>query len=110
MMTAVSDAEQSATGTASHHSDWVAALGPAVDRLSATADAHRWRTHSTAFSVTGAAGSDLRWAEDDEVVLFFTGVLTNVSELQVGATQADAARLALRLVRKDGREAFSALR
>ena len=109
-MTAVSEAEQSATGTAIHHNDWVAALGPAVDRLSAAADAHRWRTHSTAFSVTGAAGSDLRCAEDEELVLFFTGVLTNVSELQAGAAQSDAARVALRLVKKDGQRAFSALR
>jgi len=90
--------------------DWLVAFGPAVGHLPAAENARRWRTHATGFAVIGASGSDLRWAEDAQFVLLFTGVLTNVQELQPEATQADAARIALRLVSASGPDAFSSLR
>ena len=46
----------------------------------------------------------------DQLVLLFSGLLTNIGELEAGATQADAAGIVLGLVQKRGADAFSALR
>jgi asparagine synthase (glutamine-hydrolysing) len=98
------------TGPAPWHAGWLVAFGPDADRLAWSKPSGRWRSAHTAFAVNGLEGSDLRLADDGQFVAVFSGLLTNARELQRGATQDDAARIALRLVKSRGVEGFSALR
>ncbi len=97
---------------ATWHADWLVAFGPDVRHLAASSIRATRRWHSTAseLAVTGAAGSDLRVAEGTQLVVLFSGLLTNAQELMPGATQDDAAGIVLRLVQKHGVDAFSKLR
>jgi len=61
-------------------------------------------------AVTGVAGSDVRVAEGTQLVVLFSGLLTNAHELMAGATQDDAAGIVLRLLQKHGADAFGRLR
>ena len=90
--------------------DWLVSVGPDAD-IAAGAD-RRWTSASaaTTLAIAGLEGSDLRVAEDSERVVAVAGLLTNIDELEPAATQADAARIALRLVSSRGIAALAALR
>ena len=86
------------------------AFGADVDHLVTQDPVRRWRSPRTAFALAHLDGSDVRTAEDQRFVLLFAGLLTNIGELEAGATQADAARIVLGLVKTRGADAFNALR
>jgi asparagine synthase (glutamine-hydrolysing) len=109
MTTTLSEPGQAVRQTA-WHADWLIAFGPDVDHLTSREPIQRWRAPRTSVAVAGASGSDLRIAEDLRFVVVFSGLLTNVRELEASASQEDAARVVLHLVRAHGREAFAALR
>jgi asparagine synthase (glutamine-hydrolysing) len=97
-------------GQGAWHDSWVVAFGPDVDHLASADPSCRWRAPHTALAVKGMEGSDLRLADDGRFAVLFAGALTNARELQPGATQDDAARIALKMVTARGAEGFSALR
>jgi len=110
MTTTLSEPRLRQGGQAVWHDGWLVAFGPDVDHLASPEPSCRWRSSHSAFAVARLEGSDLRLADDEQFVVVFAGLLTNAAELQPGATQDDAARIALRLVKSRGAEGFSALR
>ena len=94
------------------HADWLVAFGPDVCQLASSPirSIRRWHASASEFSVSGMPGSDLRLAEGTQLVVLFSGLLTNVQELMPGGTQADAAGIVLRLVQKHGADGFGKLR
>ncbi|MDQ3421349.1 MAG: hypothetical protein M3541_21695, partial [Acidobacteriota bacterium] len=111
MLTNVSEREPVAD-QATWHADWLVAFGPDVRHLAASSirATRRWHSSASEMAVSGAAGSDLRMAEGTQLVVLFSGLLTNAQDLMPGATQDDAAGIVLRLVQKHGVDAFSKLR
>lgn len=92
------------------HAEWLVAFGAPVDDVAASSASRRWVSPTSGLAVSRSEGSDLRIAEDEDLVVLFCGLLTNAGELERGATQADAARIALGLVKARGADGFSALR
>ena len=109
MTTALSEREET-TAPATWHAEWLVAFGDNADDLVTARSRRRWQMAGTLMVVAGADGSDLRLAEDDRFVVLFAGVLTNAQELESGATQADAARIVLGLLRARGKDAIGRLR
>ena len=109
MTTTLNERERKA-GATTWHADWLVSYGPSVEQLTGNAPDHQWRSSHTCLSVSRSDGSDLRIAQDPHYVVLFSGLLTNIDELHAGATQADAARIALPLVSTRGPDAFSSLR
>lgn len=110
MMTMLSEREPVAR-QATWHADWLVAFGPDVRHLASSSlprAVRRWHSSGSEFAVAGVEGSDLRLAQDTQLVVLFSGLLTNVQELVPGATQDDAAGIVLRLVRKRGADGFNA--
>ena len=92
------------------HADWVVAFGRDDGFVSSSKSVRRWRSARSALAVAGVDGSDLRIAENGYRVALFSGLLTNVEELESGAGQAEAARVALELFELHGSDAFLRLR
>lgn len=91
------------------HAEWRVTVGP--QHLSVLDPAtRRWHYDGTELQVAGTAGSDLRIAEDNRLVVIVTGVLSNVGELAPGAGEAQAARVALELIAAHSDAAFTRLR
>ncbi len=110
MLTTMSEREPVAR-PATWHADWLVAFGPEVRHLASSLRAtRRWHSSASEMAVTGLAGSDVRVAEGTQLVVLFSGLLTNAVELMPGATQADAAGIVLRLLQKHGADAFNKLR
>ena len=109
MTTTVSEREP-VTAPASWHAEWLVALGDKADDLVTARSRRRWQMPGTLMVVAGTEGSDLRLAEDDRFVVLVAGVLTNAAELERGATQGDAARIVLGLLRSRGTDAFGLMR
>ena len=111
MMTNASE-RQPVADQATWHADWLVAFGPDVRHLASSSvrTTKRWHSSASEMAVCGAAGSDLRLAEGTQLVVLFSGLLTNAQELMPGATQDDAAGIVLRLVQKHGVDGFSRLR
>jgi len=109
MTTTLGEREQTA-GATTWHAGWLVSYGSSVDQLTGPRPDRQWRSWQTTLSVSRSAGSDLRIAEDAQHVVIFSGLLTNLQELEAGATQDDAARIALELLTARGADAFGALR
>jgi asparagine synthase (glutamine-hydrolysing) len=97
---------------AAWHADWLVAFGPDVRHLASSSvrATRRWHSSASEMAVMGVAGSDVRVAEGTQLVVLFSGLLTNAHELMAGATQDDAAGIVLRLLQKHGADAFGRLR
>ena len=109
MTTTLNEREQKA-GTTTWHAGWLVSYGSSVDQLTGKRPDHHWQSSQTSLSISRSTGSDVRIAQDARYVVIFSGLLTNIEELHAGATQEDAARIALRLVATHGADAFSLLR
>lgn len=108
-MTTSTTQREAIADTAAWHARWLVAAGPGAD-VPGLPSTRRWTSSTAWFAIEGIDGSDLRVAEDEDLVIVFSGLLTNVEEIETGATQGDAARLALGLVKARGVDAFAALR
>jgi asparagine synthase (glutamine-hydrolysing) len=102
--------ERAASAADVWHADWLVAFGPDAEHRPLTGTDRRWVSRMTTLTVSSLAGSDIRVAEDARFVVLFSGLLTNVTELEAGATQDDAARIALRLIASRGADGFGELR
>src|SRR5688572_10972966 len=111
MLTTGSERERVANPS-TWHADWLVAFGPEVRHLASSSlrATRRWHSSASEMAVTGVAGSDVRVAEGTQLVVLFSGLLTNAQELMAGATQDDAAGIVLRLLQKHGADAFGKLR
>jgi asparagine synthetase B (glutamine-hydrolysing) len=90
------------------HAEWLVMFGSgAVD--AGRQGARLWRSADTFVSLIGAEGSDVRVAEDSRFVVLFSGLLTNIRELDALAGQNEAARIVLDRLRGSD-VAFAALR
>jgi asparagine synthase (glutamine-hydrolysing) len=109
MTTSIGEREVTADAAA-WHAHWIVAAGRDLDAGGRRGPSRRWTAGGGAFAIGDFDGTDLRVAEDQVFVLVFSGLLTNVEEIEAGATQADAARIALRLVQRHGADAFARMR
>ena len=110
MKTTSSSERDAMADEASWHARWLIAAGPKVELESRRGAVRRWCSQAGTLAIAEIEGSDLRVAEDADLVIVFSGLLTNVEELDAGATQADAARIALGLMKIRGVDAFAAFR
>lgn len=109
-MTSTASEQRPSPAATTWHAEWLVSFDTRAGASAASGSARRWASHASSFSVARSDGSDLRIADDEDLVVLFCGWLTNASELEEGAAQADAARLALDLVKARGAGGLDALR
>ena len=105
MATSIGEREAAAVDT--WHDRWIVAVGEDGAPQRAM---KQWTSPAGVMTIAELEGSDLRVASDETFVVVFSGLLTNVEEIEATATQADAAKIALRLIAARGAGAIAALR